>query len=218
MNALISDLGIKDYGIAAYEKARIVYTYTAEIVSKGWQFTLTRNYGNSIPVDLNTVQFTGLLDFRSEEYTERWRQDTITVYVDETGIQFFSWTDPIEVIETLNENVSLLPFEDVKERIKSNIKYGYSKSAEDGWANGECDISVDRVMLANVLVPIKDDLQHQTLSPTWLVYYTFYVDYKGKVIDEWKSVFAVNAIDGSSIDLRMRSHEFEQRLKEHREK
>jgi hypothetical protein len=164
------------------------------------------------------VQFTGLLDFRSEEYTERWRQDTITVYVDETGIQFFSWTDPIEVIETLNENVSLLPFEDVKERIKSNIKYGYSKSAEDGWANGECDISVDRVMLANVLVPIKDDLQHQTLSPTWLVYYTFYVDYKSKVIDEWKSVFAVNAIDGSSIDLRMRSHEFEQRLKEHREK
>jgi len=45
-----------------------------------------------------------------------------------------------------------------------------------------------------------------------------YLPAAGEVIDEWKSVFAVNAIDGSSIDLRMRSHEFEQRLKEHREK
>lgn len=216
VNKVAADLGLNNFGIALTEKARIVSDYTAEIVSKGWEITLTRNDGGSIPVSFDSVQMSGLLDFSTEDFVERWRPETILIYVDEKGVRGFYWNNPLEVTDTMNENVSLMPFDDIKKKIKDYIKFGYANSVESGWVNGECNISVDKIVLANVLVPIKDDLEHQMFSPTWLVYYTFYVDYEGKVIDEWKSVFAVNAIDGSSIDLQMRSHELEERIKENK--
>lgn len=69
-------------------------------------------------------------------------------------------------------------------------------------------MSVDKIVLTNVLMPIKDDLQHQMLAPAWLVYNTLYMYDEGQIIDEIKSVFAVNAIDGSNIDLSMRPRKF----------
>lgn len=210
LESLLLDLSIKNYGIAEVEKARVVYSYTSEILSKGWQFTLTRNDGGSIPVNFYSTQFGGFLDFRSEEYVERWKQDIITVYIDETGIRDFSWSYPIEVVETLNENVTLLSFDDIKGRIKSNIKFAYSQSVQNERLSGEHEnfMSVDKIVLTNVLIPIKDDLQHQMLAPAWLVYNTYYVDYEGQIIHEAKSVFAVNAIDGSNIDLSMRPRKY----------
>ncbi len=214
LNALLSELGINNYGIAEAEEARVIFTYTSEIISKGWQFVLTRNDGGRIPVDLYTTQFGGLLDFRSEDYAERWKQDMITVYIDETGVRFFSWYNPVEVTEMLNENVALLPFDEIKDRIKNTVKFAYSQSIQNGWLSGEHDMSIDKIVLTNVLIPMKDDLDHQMLAPVWLVYNTLYVEYNGEIVDEIKSVFAVNAIDGSSIDLSMRSLEFEAHRKQ----
>ena len=214
LNTLLSELGINNYGIAEAEKARIVFTYTSEIISKGWQFILTRNDGGGIPVNLYATQFGGLLDFRSEDYAERWKQDMITVYIDETGVRFFSWNDPVEVTETLNENVALLPFNEVKDRIKNTVKFAYSQSIQNGWLSGEHDMSIDKIVLTNVLIPIKDDLNYQMLAPVWLVYNTLYAQYNGQIVDEVKSVFAVNAIDGSNVDLSMRSLEFEAHRKQ----
>ncbi len=214
LNTLLSELGINNYGIAEAEEARVVFTYTSEIISKGWQFILTRNDGGGIPVNLYATQFGGLLDFRSEEYAERWKQDMITVYIDETGVRFFSWNDPFDITETLNENVALLPFDEVKDRIKNMIKFAFPKSVENGWLNGENIMSVDKIVLTNILIPMKDDSQHQMMIPAWLVYNTYYLEYNGQIVDESKSVFAVNAIDGSSIDLSMRSLEFEAHRKQ----
>lgn len=214
LNTLLFDLGINHYGITEAQEARVVFTYTSEIISKGWWFTLTRNDGDIIPVDLYSTQYGGALDFRSDDYTERWRQDMIGVYFDETGVRSFSWNDPVEVIETLNENVALLPFDEIKDRIKNTVKFAYSQSMQNGWLSGEHDMSIDKIVLTNVLIPIKDDLDHQMLAPVWLVYNTLYVEYNGELVDEVKSVFAVNAIDGSSVDLSMRSLEFEAHRKQ----
>lgn len=208
---LMSALEINKYGIAEAEEARVVFTYTSEIISKGWQFILTRNDGGSIPVNLYATQFGGMLDFCTDDYAERWRQDMITVYIDETGIRFFGWDDPVEVTETLNENVALLPFDEMKDRMKNTVKFAYSQSIQNGWLSGEHDMSIDKIELTNVLIPMKDDLQHQMLAPVWLVYNTLYMDNN---IDEIQSVFAVSAIDGSSIDLSTRSLEFETHRKE----
>lgn len=201
LNAFISDIGIKDYGIASVEKARIVYVYTAEVKSKGWEFILTKNLGNSIPVDLTAVQAGSLLDFSSDDYMERWKQDTITVYIDEIGIQYFCWTEPVEVTKTINENVSLLPFSEVKNKIKSNIKFAYSKSIKNGWMKGKNFISVNKILLTNLPIPVKNDTEHQILSPAWLVFINFDIYYNHQIIDKFTSIFAVNAIDGSNIDL-----------------
>ena len=200
VNALISDLKIHNFGIAEAEKARIDHVYTCTTISEGWCITLSRNDGNSIAVNLFSADLNGILDFESEDYVERWFPERIIIYVDETGIRSFYWSYPLDVVEVMNANVALLPFDEIKEWIRKYIKYGYNQRLERDQAEYVCQITVDKIVLSNVLVPIKDDLDHQMLVPAWLVYYSQEFP-NTKII----SVFAVNAIDGSIIDLCMRS-------------
>lgn len=203
VNKLIADLGIQNMGIAEIEKARFVNNYTDEITSKGWQATLTRNDGGSVPVNIGAYEANIVIDL-SEEYTARWRPETITVYVDESGIKQFYWTNPLQIVEKMNENAPLLEFDDMKERIKGYIKYGFSKSVDGGWITSDIGLSVDKIVLTNILVPIKDKQREQMLLPAWVVFYEEINYVMGKVFISPTFIFAVNAIDGSSIDLEPR--------------
>ena len=198
VNKIITDLGINNLGIAKTEKARIIKDYTSEIVSQGWLVTLTRNDGDSTPVNLISRQLVGLLDFGSEEYVERWWPEIIKIYLDESGIRALIWNNPLEVVEVLNDNVSLMQFDEIKERIRKYINFGYSKRVENGQVSGEKHVSINKITLTNLLIPIKDELDYQMLVPAWLIYYKY------EEIEGFTFVFAVNAIDGSSIDLVMR--------------
>jgi hypothetical protein len=202
-NALITDLEIRPFGVATAEKAIILNTYTFETVSEGWSITLARNDGNSIPADLFSVQLGGLINFYAEDFVERWFPDRIEIFVDETGLRSFSWQYPLEVTGVMDENVAILPFEDIKGYIKNNIKFSIAQKAEAN-TDIKLEVSLDSVVLTNVLVPIKDDMEHQMLAPAWLVYYSI-EDGLGRHM----MAFAVNAVDGSSIDLSMRRHRTE---------
>jgi hypothetical protein len=208
VDVLISDLKIQNLGLAEVEKARIVDDYTSEIISKGWQLTYCRNDSDSIAVNLGSVQGRGVLSFDTEDFVERWNPESISVYIDEDGIQQFLWKYPLEITEILNENISLLPFDDIKERIKKQIKYGFSHTLEKEQISNQFYLSIDKVVLSNVLIPIKDDLSFQMLSPAWLIYYKSYSYIQGDKYEDPLAVFAVNAIDGSSIDLSMRRKDF----------
>ncbi len=204
-SGLISALGIENMGIAETEKGCLVNGFTGRIPAEGWCVTFARNDGHSIPVNLNSPQLNGMLDFEAEDYAERWFPETITVFVDETGIRSFLWINPLDVVQTMNTNISLLSFEDIKERIKKNIEFGYSKRVQSGQINNiQCKITVTKIILANVLVPIKDDIEHEMLLPAWLVYYVGSFEAGGVEYKDPITVFAVNAADGSAIDLSMR--------------
>lgn len=191
----ISDLEIKDIGIAETEKARIVNNYTYNITNEGWCITLTRKDGNSIPINISSNQLYGLLDYKTEDYVERWSPERITIFIDDTGLCTLYWQNALQINNVMNINVPLLSFDDIKERIKKNIEFGYSQTVKNGQANDQSKISVYKIVLTNVLVPIKNDLEHQMLQPAWLTYY------KNPQYKNMTFVFAVNAIDGSSIDL-----------------
>jgi len=206
VNKLIKDLGIQYMGIAEIEKARIVNEYTGEITSKGWQATLTRNDGGSVPVNIGAYQANITIDL-SEEYTARWRPETITVYIDENGIKDFYWNNPLEIVEIMNENVPLMAFDDMKERIKGYIKYGFSRSVDAGWITSDIGLSVNKIVLTNILVPIKDEYREQMMLPAWVVFYVDINHVDGRVYISPTYIFAVNAIDGSNIDLEPRPPE-----------
>lgn len=206
-STILSSLDIQNFGVAETDKARIVNNYTFEVVSKGWQVTLARNDGNSVPVNMASSQFIGILDFGTEEFNDRWQPEIISVYVDEDGIKEFLWTNPLEVTEILNENAPILPFDKIKIKIKDYIKFGHSRTVEKGLVTGEAGLIVDKIVLTNILVPIKDDYVHKMLAPAWLIYYKLADVATGKSIVDLTTVFAVNAIDGSSIDLVVRRPE-----------
>ncbi len=200
MQYLMSDLRISDFGIADKTKARIVNGYTSAVLSEGWFFTLSRTYGNYIPIDFLTYRSGGPVELLTEDFMPRWWPETITIYVDETGVRSFSWTNRKEITQEVNANVSILSFEEIKTKIKDSIKQGLSWTEDDSNNTTKTEILITKTTLTGVMVPIKDEPDYQYILPAWVVYFQ-------KKMDPYVYVFAVNAIDGSSIDLSMRTKE-----------
>ncbi len=196
--SFLDEAGIENMGIAEAEKARLIVDMTYEAVSEGWEIILSRNDGGSVPVYIDN-QPSGILYIKSEDYIQRWYPEVMSVYVDETGIKTFDWRYPIEVTEILNQNVLVLSFDEIKERILDYIKFGFSHAVKTYNLSNDQKIEVNKVVLTNVMIPVKDDPDHQMLAPTWLIYYT---QQRGAMTIS--SFIAVNAIDGSSIDLKVR--------------
>lgn len=201
---LLSELGIKNFGIAEVEKARIIKDFTYDIVSEGWQITLSRNDGNCVPVYINSAEVSGLLYYQTDDYIDRWRQESITIFVDENGARSFYWQYPLEIVEKLNSNVQIKPFEEIREKIRNYLKFAHTQFSQDYMeAYGEVveqQITLSKVVLTNVLVPIKDESEYHMLIPAWVVYYE---QEDGLGIHTF--VIAINAIDASSIDLALRT-------------
>lgn len=202
VNSFLDEVGIENMGIAEAEKARLLLDMTYKTVSEGWEITLARNDGGNVPIHIDN-QPSGILYHRVEEYTQRWYPEVIRLYVDETGVKTFVWRYPIEVTEVLNQNVLVLGFEEIKERILKSIKFGFSyvkeMVKEDGGELTDQKIEVNKTVLTNVMIPIKDETEYQMLVPAWIIYYS-----QDRGVKTVSSFIAVNAIDGSSIDLKVR--------------
>ncbi|MEL7658322.1 MAG: DUF6034 family protein [Bacillota bacterium] len=201
---LLSELGIDNFGIAETEKARIIENYTGDILSEGWQIKLSRNDGGSIPVYIDPSETMGLIYTKSEQYAYRWPAEYIMIYVDENGVQSFHWEYPTEIVETMNRNVSIMSLDKIKEKIRDYIKYAESAFSQAYMEQyGEVvaqEVTLNKVVLTNVPVPIKDESEYQMLVPAWIVYY----DHEDR-LGTSTAVIAINAIDGSSLDINSSS-------------
>jgi hypothetical protein len=137
-----------------------------------------------------------------DNYIERWIPEEISVFIDENGVQYFSWSNPLETVETMNESARLLPFEDIKQRIKQSVKNGFIWTDENTSAEALelLTLHIDKVQLTSVLLPIRDDLKSQYLAPAYIAYYRTVEE--GVFFSEVMiHVFGINAIDGSYIEL-----------------
>lgn len=198
---LLNALGIDDFGIASITKARIVGEYAAGVVSEGWLLLLSGSYGDYIPVEFSQYQLGGLFRFENEEYAKSWEAESIQIYVDENGIQNFAWRNRMEVVSEVHTNVPILDFEEIKLQIKNNIRYGYAWM-DTNEVVSDIEIKVHKIILTGIMIPVKDDLDSHYLVPAWIVFYHF-LDAPQNSTSIY--VFAVNAIDGSNIDLIART-------------
>jgi len=199
---LLAALGIDNMGIAAVEKARLVQ-YNTIVLSKGYQFVLTRNDGGGLAVDIDRGNYHGIIYFPQENYDEFPEggvmeviyMERITVYVDETGVREFTWQFPLTPAEVLNENASLLPFEEIQERIRQSIRLGYGNSTDWRPEGRSYTAGIDRIVLSYLMTPAKNQPDCRLFQPVWLVFYSY---------DDWvreEAMFALNAIDGSVIHM-----------------
>ena len=164
--------------------------------------TLSRSDTKSIPIDTSSMQTSGIVDLSEVDFAERWSPEWIEIYVDDSGIQSMKWFNSIEVIETTEENAKLLPFENIKQSIIDAIEHGYKNRVNQQVVFGDHGVKVNQIVLTNVVVPVSDELDYQMLVPAWMVCYT---ETPPDRFDD-TYVFAVNAIDGTPIDLSMRGH------------
>lgn len=135
--------------------------------------------------------------------------EILRVYVNNTGVILIEWTSPCDVIRTVNENVELKPFDEIKQIFKQQILYHVYE--EDGKAD---TLKINQVRLGYMAVPEKGDISNYRMIPVWdFIGPSFSDEEYAKITDpknneegatvipnEDISYLTVNAIDGSIID------------------
>ena len=113
--------------------------------------------------------------------------------VTEDGVLALAWTVPQRVAGVANENVQLLPFEEIQQHIRDLINFG---AAERRYENDEGDLLISRVVLGAVVQRIPYETETAYLAPVWIVQMTTEneMEYHAD-----PTIMMVNAIDGSFI-------------------
>ena len=159
-------------------------------------------------------------NLRSEDvYASNYPYEEITFYYSGGHLVSLYYESPLEVVETVNENVAILSFEEAMEKCRSYLQmslltactsssqsfYGFEMFYQ--FASKKVDIYQAELGLARIRV--KDDPADFYLIPayTFRAYYTLY-DSNGNILldsrDVWPKVsdvlLVVNAVDGSIIN------------------
>ncbi len=123
----------------------------------------------------------------------------LLIYVDDTGIVQFIWSNPIEITSVMSAQVTLTPFEDIVKHAKDNMFFKVYTAYDD-----KVEISITSIRLSMMRIMRKDSPGESLLVPVW--------DFIGNTRDitddqtgEWssfkdQSFVTINAIDGSNIN------------------
>lgn len=110
--------------------------------------------------------------------------------VEDAGVTFLFWQNPMTMGETLAQKVELLPFDQVLEIITGHVTLAYENYAMDERLRDGESLTVDRITLGMMRVQNENNENDFTLIPVWDVFSTQLGDY---------SLVTVNAMDGSMI-------------------
>lgn len=161
---------------------------------QSYVFYYTREYGGipSLFMDMAPIYVT-----EQTEYAKPYPREGVCVVVDDRGIVYMTYDSYSETVKTLNENVSLMPFDEILDKFKDGVFY------HNLWGAGGtiAKINITRIDFGMVREPVKDNPDQFMMVPAWN-----FVGNIGGVISEdrygdyqEKSILALSAIDGSII-------------------
>ncbi len=209
---VISDLGIKDMALVNEEKAVLPSLGDQYGVCSnrpdcgGYVFEYVRASGGIPGYQLTSFGTDGY--DQEPDYSPPFFQEMLTICVSEDGIEGFSWSGMAQVVETVSENVTLLPFADIQQALVDQIYYENApkleqfNESESADVLGEMAVKVD-VLLAELRVgyiSVKDNTQQAMLVPMWVFETTethSYGDERGEPFAS--KTYQFNAIDGGVI-------------------
>ncbi len=205
---MIEKFGITDMRLAVVRPSYLIVPYGSNDVSEdvqAWQLIYTRQVGG-VPLSFYKDNMASYLGGGSAygAYNSDFTNESVVVQVDDTGVVYFGWWGPMELLDTINGNAKLLPFADIQQRIKEQVPkaYVYSKMGTK-----TTEVHVTDIELGLTRVRIKDTANDFMLIPTWTVY--GYNDetswmYSGKAKTNpqnfIETLLTLNAMDGSVID------------------
>ena len=146
----------------------------------------------------------------SQDYDEPVLPEYAEALVKDGRVVALNWYNAIEIGGTENENVALLPFDEVLDIFKKQVfRSIYLDYAENGKPESRDCMVITRICLSYMKVKKKDAPDERYLLPVWdFMGYTYNPDYPRSDADligtkSWflyQSLLTVNAIDGSVID------------------
>lgn len=171
----------------------------------GWTFVFTRKIS-----ELQAEYIEGLWVYTNPDalpsYGSPWPPEVLIMAVDKEGICSINWMGASQIKSTLAETVGLEKFDEIKNRIASQLNFVYGTHEN---ANGVgLDIEVDKIELGISLLSEKNKSDVGQYLPTW------YVSFKWKWRDQQDSEenwsedqIMFNAIDGSYVEPRVTNND-----------
>ena len=187
---MLQELGIDYMAADSLEKAQRyasvenAFDPGQEPLSKGYLIKFARILDGIIGITGHAV---GVYGKEEIHYNAPLYPEEVSIYVDESGkAQSFVWSHPLEIQEKVTGNIALLPFEDVKQRIRDMLTFINSYNSEP--------TEVTSIKMNITIVDVKDHPEEAMYVPAWFIYYT--VSY-GDIQQEY--TLALNAIDGGRV-------------------
>lgn len=134
-------------------------------------------------------------------YVYPWFPEVIEVMVNNNGIVSFKWDNPSAIKDTVNQNVAILPWEDIKERAIEQFRIRDIGQYISGADQEKMSVKIDRITLGMMHIAKKDNQDEFMYIPVWDFFGNRIYESDGYSPSERAcSILTINAIDGSIID------------------
>lgn len=166
---VIEKISAEHLALSFASKARIILP-SYETYSEGWFLS----YGNMIDADCPPVYIASVFPNNrinvNTRQTAPWLPQTLSFYIDKTGVRAFQWADPIVMVQGTETSKKTMPFTKIQDKIiscfRNNFIWDLVLSEDD-------TPIIEKVMLTTVLVKDKtDSVSIGKLQSAWAVYYT----------------------------------------------
>ncbi|MBO6061154.1 MAG: hypothetical protein J6P98_03450, partial [Clostridia bacterium] len=117
--AFLREAGLSGFELSSSKHERMFDMYTLHDISTGWNLKYIRTFGyNSFDANAMDIGEGYLFNFGDDmKFIAKWEVERIELYVDREGVVTFSWSDPVEDVGVVNENVQLMDFDTLSETV-----------------------------------------------------------------------------------------------------
>ena len=201
MDEIISGLGITHLKLVHTQK----YVTPDAPEACGYELVYARESGGIPLYQLEGASWHG--DEQQPQYSPPFVAETLTANVSKNGLHFF-WHGCANVVETVNKNVELLPFETIQQRLKDQIFYKNSFKKEGLYR--AFTVTVTSAELRMSYIGVKDNPDQALMIPVWLFesrigYYQTTTETQFNYKD---NTYMLSAIDGGVIEYPREPIEF----------
>ena len=178
-----------------------------------YQIQFTRSVAG-VPATYREEHYDGIGADGRERYAPAYPQESIEMDIRDSGVTYMYWSTPSELGRTLNENVALLPFEQVVERFCDQILYSATPAVEETDSVIKKTLYIDRIELGMVRALQRGSVEEWVMVPAWTFFGRTVLQYAGpepggyplnennEYVSEMPgySYLILNAVDGSVYD------------------
>lgn len=201
-------LGLSEYSVSSAEKACLLERFMDESMrykSSGWSFRLTRNPAG-YPVSDFPWEPSQYLNYGSDDgfvANKPVREEHLTVFIDENGVQSLTFSDRKAVSGLPNANVELLPFDQVRQIAKNTLSMCMRY---DLFGERTVNIEIYSAMLTTYTLRVKDSDEYYEM-PCWVLFFDWLFDGDNETLrmhereSAWMQhdALVLNAVDGSIV-------------------
>ena len=178
-----------------------------------YQIQFTRSVAG-VPATYREEHYDGIGADGRERYAPAYPQESIEMDIRDSGVTYMYWSTPSELGRTLNENVTLMPFEQVVERFCDQILYSATPAVEETDSVIKKTLYIDRIELGMVRALQRGSVEEWVMVPAWTFFGRTVLQYAGpepggyplnennEYVSETPgySYLILNAVDGSVYD------------------